>query len=70
METTLGNALADILADASECDVVMLGSGSVRVEEMGPAVTLGDLLACFPYDDSLTRYTVTGRDAQEVRSRT
>jgi 5'-nucleotidase/UDP-sugar diphosphatase len=23
-------------------------------------VTLGDLIACFPYDDSMVRYTVTG----------
>jgi 5'-nucleotidase len=60
VETTLGNALADVLADAAECDVMFLGAGSVRVEEMGPAVTLGDLLACFPYDDSLTRYGVSG----------
>ncbi len=59
-ETTLGNALADIFADAAECDVMFLGSGSVRVEEMGPAVTLGDLIACFPYDDTLTRYHVPG----------
>jgi len=59
-ETTLGNALADILAEAAECDVMFLGAGSVRVEEMGPAVTLGDVLACFPYDDKLIRYTVTG----------
>jgi 5'-nucleotidase/UDP-sugar diphosphatase len=59
-ETTLGNALADILADAAECDVMLLGAGSVRVEELGPAVTLGDFLACFSYDDKLTRYHVSG----------
>ncbi len=40
-------------------DVVLLGAGSVRVKELGPAVTLMDFISCFPYDDSLTRYTVT-----------
>lgn len=59
-ETTLGNAVADIFADAAECDVMLLGSGSIRVDAMGPAVTLGGMMACFPYDDTLTRYEVTG----------
>jgi len=59
-ETTLGNAVADIFADAAECDVMLLGSGSIRVDAMGPAVTLGDMMACFPYDDTLTRYEVKG----------
>ncbi len=59
-ETTLGNLLADALAEGTQSDVVLLGAGSVRVKEMGPAVTLMDFISCFPYDDSLTRFTVTG----------
>ncbi|HZL83611.1 MAG TPA: bifunctional UDP-sugar hydrolase/5'-nucleotidase [Candidatus Deferrimicrobium sp.] len=31
-----------------------------RETELGPIVTLGDYLALFPYDDSITRFTVTG----------
>jgi 5'-nucleotidase / UDP-sugar diphosphatase len=59
-ETTLGNLLADALAEGTQSDVVLLGAGSVRVKEMGPAVSLMDFISCFPYDDSLTRYTVSG----------
>jgi 5'-nucleotidase/UDP-sugar diphosphatase len=59
-ESTLGNLLADALAEGTQSDVVLLGAGSVRVKEMGPAVTLMDFVSCFPYDDSLTRFTVTG----------
>jgi hypothetical protein len=60
-ETSLGNLLADTIAeDCTGADVVLLGAGSVRVEELGPAVTLMDFLSCFPYDDVLTRYTVSG----------
>lgn len=59
-ETSLGNIMADALAEMTGSDVVLLGAGSVRVEEMGPAVTLMDLISCFPYDDSLTKYTVSG----------
>ena len=59
-ETTLGNLLADAIAESTGADVVLLGAGSVRVKELGPAVTLMDFLGCFPYDDSLTRFTVSG----------
>ncbi len=38
-----------------------LGSGSIRVEELGAAVTLGEFMSCFPYDDTLTRYAITGK---------
>jgi 5'-nucleotidase/UDP-sugar diphosphatase len=59
-ESTLGNLLADALAEGTGSDVVLLGAGSVRIKEMGPAVTLMDFISCFPYDDSLNRFTVTG----------
>lgn len=67
-ETTLGNIFADALADISETDVILVGSGSIRVKELGPVVTLGDLKACFPYDDSLTRYYVNGKQLKRIFS--
>jgi 5'-nucleotidase/UDP-sugar diphosphatase len=60
IETSLGNLIADALAYTAECDVMLVGSGSIRVKEMGPLVTLNNLLTCFPYDDVLTRYTLEG----------
>lgn len=65
-ESSLGNLMADAIAESVGTDVVLLGAGSVRVKEMGPAVTLMDLVACFPYDDSLTRYTVSGADLRRM----
>jgi len=59
-ETTLGNLFADSLAEWGEIDVMLLGSGSIRVPALGPLVTLGDFLACFPFTDALTRFSVTG----------
>lgn len=59
-ETELGDVLADAIHPALSSDVVFLGSGSIRVQELGPAVTLGNFISCFPYDDSMIRYTVTG----------
>lgn len=60
IETALGNLTADALAERAKADVVLYGSGSIRSSALGPAVTLGNFLACFPYDDSFTRFTVTG----------
>jgi 5'-nucleotidase/UDP-sugar diphosphatase len=39
-----------------------------RETELGPAVTLGDYLALFPYDDSVTRFTVTGAQLKHAFS--
>ena len=68
IETTLGNLLADSFAEVAECDVMLLGSGSIRSKQLGPLVTLKDLYACFPYDDTLTRYTIDGERLKKIFS--
>ena len=60
VETSLGNLFADALAEMTESDLVFLASGSIRTKEIGPVVTLKDLMTCFPYNDALTSFTVTG----------
>lgn len=67
-ETTLGNLIADAFAQNSQCDVMFVGSGSIRVRELGPSVTLKDFLACFPYDDSLHRFETKGTDLKKIFS--
>ena len=47
---------------------MLVGSGSIRVKEMGPLVTLRELLTCFPFDDTLTRYTISGAKIKEIFS--
>jgi 5'-nucleotidase/UDP-sugar diphosphatase len=68
IETTLGNLLADSFKEAVGCDVMFLGSGSVRVKELGPVVTLNDLISCFPYNDSLVRFTINGAKLKKIFS--
>ena len=65
-ETSLGNLFADGLAENAQSDVVLIGSGSIRVQEFGPMVTLNDLMTCFPYDDSITRFSVSGAKLWEI----
>ncbi len=68
IETSLGNLIADAFADIAECDVMLVGSGSIRVKELGPLVTLRDLRSCFPYDDSLNRFTIDGKKLKKIFS--
>ncbi|NMB84329.1 bifunctional metallophosphatase/5'-nucleotidase [Candidatus Roizmanbacteria bacterium] len=65
-ETTLGNLVADVFASGADTDVILIGSGSIRVKELGPVVTLKDLMSCFPYDDSLGRYSVRGYELRRI----
>lgn len=66
IETSLGNLFADALAEITECDVVLVGAGSIRSKELGPLVTLQDLHSCFPYDDTLTRYSIPGGKLKRI----
>jgi len=66
IETTLGNLIADAFAETAETDIMLVGSGSIRVKELGPLVTLKDFLTCFPYDDVLTRFEITGKSVKKI----
>ena len=61
VETAMGNLFADALAEMGECDIMFVGSGSIRSTELGPVVTLKDYRSCFPYEDYMSRFTVTGK---------
>jgi 5'-nucleotidase / UDP-sugar diphosphatase len=65
-ESTLGNLVADIFCSTAGCDVMLMGAGAIRSKELGPAVTLGDFKACFPFDDSLKKFTITGRQLRGI----
>ncbi len=67
-ETELGNLITDILASSAMSDVVLIGSGSIRVEQLGPVVTLGALKEVYPYDSPLYRLRVTGEHLTTIFS--
>jgi 5'-nucleotidase len=68
IETSLGNLITDAIHFCTDADVTLIGSGSVRGEKMGPMVTLKDYLEIFPYDDSISRYQITGKQLKQVFS--
>ncbi len=65
-ETSLGNLVSDILREVAQCDIMLMGSGAIRSAELGPAVTLGTLRECFPFEDSLKRFTVNGNRIKRI----
>jgi 5'-nucleotidase / UDP-sugar diphosphatase len=66
IETSLGNLFADIFSDTARADVAFVGSGSIRSKKLGPLVTLKDFISCFPYDDTLHRFKITGRKLKKI----
>ncbi|MBQ1267089.1 MAG: 5'-nucleotidase C-terminal domain-containing protein, partial [Proteobacteria bacterium] len=65
-ETELGGFLADILQESLRLDMMLVGSGSIRVSEMGPIVLFSDLTECLPYDDSAIALWVTGEQLKKM----
>ena len=65
-ETELGGLLADILQESLRLDMMLVGSGSIRVSEMGPIVLFSNLTECLPYDDSAMALWVTGAQLKKM----
>ncbi len=59
-ETEIGDLVTDALAESLGVDIVMLGSGAVRKDNLGPLITYRDLVECFPYDNAMYLVHVTG----------
>lgn len=65
-ETELGNLAADIVRDTLDLDIMMVASGSIRVERMGPLVLLADLTEGYPFDDRVFRVMMTGKQLAHI----
>ena len=52
-ESELYMLLSDALKNKFGLDVMLLSTGSVRSQKIGPVVTYGDLCTAFPFDDKL-----------------
>ena len=65
-ETSLGNLFADIFQESLGVDIMLLGSGSIRVDSLGPIVEYGSLIEAFPYDDGIYAFRVTGKTFQKM----
>ncbi len=65
-ETELGNLYADLLQVDSSFDIMMMGSGAIRKEALGPIVEYQDMLENTPFDDHLWMLKVTGKQFRQM----
>ncbi len=65
-ETELGSIFSDALRNSLGLDIMLLGSGSIRSDDMGPIVMLTDLMVGFPYDDKVYLLKVSGRQLKQM----
>ena len=65
-ESQLGRLVADMFRNNLGLDVMLLGSGSLRLPQLGPLVTLRDLTELFPFEEEIIRVTVTGRQLKKM----
>ena len=59
-ETEMGNLYADAIQWESSFDIMLMGSGSIRKQELGPIVEYQDMIENTPFDDSIWMVEVTG----------
>ena len=64
--TELGGLIAECMRKQLGVDLVMIASGSIRGESLGPIVTLEDFLLVYPYESSMIGLALSG--AQIKRS--
>lgn len=65
-ETELGDLFADIFKQALAVDVMLLGSGSIRKEALGPIVDVGKIHELFPYDEPIYMLRVDGKTLRRM----
>ena len=66
METELGDLLSEIMREQLGVDLVLLGSGSIRKESLGPIVTLKDFMEIFPFTDPMIGFNVRGDQLRQL----
>ena len=65
-QTSLGSFIADCYKDMTKCDVMLVGSGSIRVKKLGPIITLQDMMEAYPYRDVLQELLVSGKQLKQM----
>ena len=65
-ETELGNLYSDLLQWESSFDIMMMGSGAIRKQTLGPIVEYQDMVETTPFDDHLWMLKVTGKQFRQM----
>ena len=66
MQTQMGSFIADLFKDMLKCDIMLVGSGSLRVKSLGPIITLQDIIEAYPYREPLYELKATGKQIKDM----
>ena len=66
METQLGNLLSECMRDQLGVDLVLIGSGSIRLPSLGPLVTYKDFIEAFPFAEPAYGFRINGKQLRHV----
>ncbi len=66
METELGDLFARSMREQLEVDLVLIASGTIRKESLGPIVILQDFMETFPFPDLMIGFTLTGIQIRQI----
>ena len=64
--TELGGLIAECMRNQLGVDLVMVASGSIRGESLGPIVTLEDFLLVYPYESSMVGLKLSGEHIKRI----
>jgi 5'-nucleotidase len=65
-ETELGDLIAGCMRAQLGSDLVLIASGSIRTESLGPIVTMEDLMLAFPYESAMIGLKLTGARIRKI----
>ena len=65
-QTTLGSFICDVFKKMTKCDLMLIGSGSIRVNSLGPVITLNDMMNASPFGGPLFQLQVTGKQLRKM----
>lgn len=65
-ETSLGCLMADIFKNSLGIDIMLMGSGSIRGQKLGPIIEYRNLAEIFPYDDEIYMLKLTGAQLEKM----
>ncbi len=65
-ETNLGKLLADALCDSLDLDIMLLASGSIREQSLGPIVQYHDLMEILPFNDDIYCIYIKGEQLRHM----
>ncbi len=65
-ETALGDLSADALRSAAQADIALVNGGSIRADLKAGDVTRRDMMAIFPFGNTLKKVELSGLQLQEI----